>query len=312
VAGGVYRRTVRLAEGTGWVAVRPAPRHPGVRVELPAHLGAARAAVVARVRRLADLDALPATIDAHLGRDRALAPLVARHPGLRVPGAFDGFEVAVRAVLGQQVTVRGATTLAGRLVERFGAPLATASPALRALFPAPDVLAAATEREIATLGMPGARARTLIALARAVASEGLRLDPPGDPEEAIAQLLALPGIGDWTAQYVALRALRWPDAFPAGDLGLRRVLGATSARAAERRAERWRPWRAYAALHLWTRLAEGPPRRGRAAPAPLAEACAAASGALSRRAAPAPPPRGRAGPRSARRGSAAPAPPRPR
>lgn len=256
VAGGAYRRTVRIAGRTGVLAVRPDPDRPALRVEVPASLAGHLGELAARVRAIADLDAHPAAIDAHLRRDRLLAPLVARRPGLRVPGAFDGFEVAVRAVLGQQVSVRGATTIAGRLVERFGTPLEPASPALRSVFPPPDVLAAAAERDVAGLGLPGARARTVIALARAVAEGGLRLDRLADPEETVARLVELPGIGDWTAQYVALRALGWPDAFPAGDLALRSALGGT-AREAERRSAPWRPWRAYAALHLWTRLMEG-------------------------------------------------------
>ncbi|BDG03167.1 DNA-3-methyladenine glycosylase 2 family protein [Anaeromyxobacter oryzae] len=258
IEGGVYRRTVAMGGRAGWIAVRPERGRPALRVEVAPALAGALVDVAGRVRALADLDARPAAIDAHLRPDRLLGPLVARHPGLRVPGAFDGFEVAVRAVLGQQVSVRGATTIAGRLVERFGAPVTAPVPALRRLFPAAEVLAAATERDVATLGMPGARARTVIALARAVAREGLRLDRLADPEETVARLEALPGIGPWTAQVVALRALGWPDAFPAGDLGLRAALGG-SEREALRRAERWRPWRAYAALHLWTLLTEERP-----------------------------------------------------
>jgi AraC family transcriptional regulator of adaptative response / DNA-3-methyladenine glycosylase II len=175
-----------------------------------------------------------------------------------VPGAFDGFETAARVVLGQQVSVRAATTLAGRLAAALGAPLETPFPALRRLPPTPREVAAAGEERLARLGLPGARARALGALAGAVADGGLPLDRHGLRDE-MARLRELPGVGDWTAQVVAMR-LGDPDAFPAGDLGVRRALGADGAREAEARAEGWRPWRAYGAVHLWTTLAEGADR----------------------------------------------------
>lgn len=283
VAAGVYRRTVRIAGASGWVEVQrdPSPSSlpiaaeasPAAPLDAMAHapLRALRATVslslasvlmqvVARLRGLFDLDAHPAVIQAHLARDPTLAPLLERHPGLRVPGAFDGFETAVRGILGQQVSVRAATTLSGRLIERFGEPIETPHPRLGRLFPRPEILAQASEDEVAGLGMPGARARTVIALARAVAGSELRLDRVGrcGPTDALRERLqALPGVGDWTAQYIAMRVLGWPDAFPAGDLGLRNALGGISAREIEHRAEHWRPWRAYAAIHLWTSLTKG-------------------------------------------------------
>jgi AraC family transcriptional regulator of adaptative response / DNA-3-methyladenine glycosylase II len=165
--------------------------------------------------------------------------------------------MTVRAILGQQVSVRAATTLAGRLVARFGEPFEGPSEALSRLFPRPETLAAATEDEIASLGLPGARARSLQALARAVAEGSVRLERHADVAETMAALEELPGIGAWTAHYIAMRALRWPDAFPASDLGVRKALGGLSAKAATERAEAWRPWRAYAVLHLWTSLADG-------------------------------------------------------
>jgi AraC family transcriptional regulator, regulatory protein of adaptative response / DNA-3-methyladenine glycosylase II len=252
VVGGVYRRTLRAGDRTGWLAVRLDPGQLALRAEVSLSLAGSLMPVVARLRALFDLDAHPAVIAEHLSRDRGLRPLVALHPGLRVPGACDGFESAVRAVLGQQVTVGAATTLAGRVAQRFGERFETPFPGLGWLFPRADVLAEATEGDVASLGMPGARARTLLALARAVAGEGLRLEPSGDVEVTMARLRELPGIGDWTAQYVAMRALGWPDAFPAGDLGVRAALGAVPARQAELLAERWRPWRAYAVMHLWS------------------------------------------------------------
>ena len=212
--------------------------------------------VVERARRLFDLDADPVPIADHLAGSPELAPLVARRPGLRVPGAWDAFELAVRAVLGQQVTVRGATTLAGRLVRAFGTPLDRAEDGLTHLFPRPEALAAA---DLGALGLPRARAATIRALAGAVASGEVVLDASRGLEDAVARLAAVPGIGAWTAHYIAMRALGEPDAFPAADLGLRRALGNGAGRLAPARvaelAEAWRPWRAYAAMHLWAGLA---------------------------------------------------------
>jgi AraC family transcriptional regulator of adaptative response / DNA-3-methyladenine glycosylase II len=252
VDGEVYRRTLRVGSRRGWVAVRRDARRPALRADVSLSLAGALMPVVARLRALLDLDAHPAIIDEHLAGDPVLRPLVNLRPGLRVPGAFDGFESAARAILGQQVTVGGATTLAGRLARRFGEPLETPFPGLDRLFPPAETLAEAGDDDVASLGMPAARARAVLALARAVARDGLRLEPSGDVESTLARLRELPGIGDWTAQYVAMRALGWPDAFPAGDLGLRAALGGVSASAAVRVAERWRPWRAYAVMHLWS------------------------------------------------------------
>ncbi|HET9554783.1 MAG TPA: adenosine deaminase, partial [Anaeromyxobacteraceae bacterium] len=159
--------------------------------------------------------------------------------------------VAIRAVLGQQVSVRGATTLAARLVAAFGEPLDGATPPLGRLFPGAARLAGARVEEVRGLGMPEARARTIVELSRALAEGRVDLSAGADPERAVAALLALPGVGPWTAQYLAMRALRWPDAFPAGDLGVRRALGLDAVRDVEARARGWSPWRAYAVMHLW-------------------------------------------------------------
>jgi AraC family transcriptional regulator of adaptative response / DNA-3-methyladenine glycosylase II len=253
VADGVYRRTFEAGGVAGRLCVRPAERPDALAVTLalpePAPLGA----VVGRLRRLFDLEADPLAIEAHLAADPALAPAVAAHPGLRVPGAWDGFELAVRAILGQQVSVRGATTLAGRLVERFGAALPDRdAEGPGRLFPTPERLARA---RVESIGLPSARAGAIRALARAVAAGDLVLDGSADPDATRAALEALPGVGPWTGAYVAMRALREPDAFPHGDLGLRRALagpgGLPSAAALRARSEPWRPWRAYAALYLW-------------------------------------------------------------
>jgi AraC family transcriptional regulator of adaptative response / DNA-3-methyladenine glycosylase II len=256
VEGGVYRRSVRLGGASGWIVVAPDPARPALVAEVSLSLAGSLMPLAARVRALFDLDARPAEIAAHLGRDRRLAPLVARRPGLRVPGAFDGFETTVRAILGQQVSVRGATTLSGRLVATFGEPIRSPHAGVTHLFPRPEVIAGADEGAIAAIGMPAARARAVQALARAVTS-GLRMVRGGDAAETGAALTALPGIGPWTAEYVAMRALGWPDAFPASDLGLRNAMGGSSTKDLTAAAERWRPWRAYAAQHLWTSLTDG-------------------------------------------------------
>ena len=202
------------------------------------------ASVVARCRRLLDLDADPVAVDEALRADPMLRAAVEAAPGVRVPGAVDGFELAVRAILGQQVSVAAAHTLAGRLVERCGKPLTVARGSLTHAFP--DA-AAIADADLDGLGLTGGRIRTLRALASAVADDGLVIDPIADREDVRRRLLALPGVGPWTADYVAMRALGDPDAFPATDLVIARSLGRDGAA----RAERWRPWRAYAAMHLW-------------------------------------------------------------
>jgi AraC family transcriptional regulator of adaptative response / DNA-3-methyladenine glycosylase II len=203
------------------------------------------------LRALFDLDAHPGAVAAALRRDPVLAPSVRRNPGLRVNGAFDGFEAAVRVVLGQQVSVKAATTVAGRVAAALGESVETPFPGLDRLPPTPEAIVTAGEDRLARIGMPGARARTLIALANAVLSGSLSLTRVADPEQVRDRMLALPGVGPWTANLVAMRALGAPDAFPAGDLGVLRALGTKSAQDAEARSEAWRPWRAYAAMHLW-------------------------------------------------------------
>ena len=253
VEGDVYRRTVHLGSTKGWLSVEPHTTQPALVATLSSSLLGELMPIVAKLRRVFDLDAHPAEVDACLSKDATLRPLVRAKPGLRVPGAFDGFETTVRAVLGQQVSVKGATTLAGRLVERFGAPVRTPFDGLRRVFPTAARLAQTSERELASIGLPGARARTLLELARAVKS-GLVLEPGVDVEDVLIRLAELPGIGPWTTQYVAMRALASPDAFPASDLGVLKALKVTRAEQALERAESWRPWRAYATLHLWSLL----------------------------------------------------------
>jgi AraC family transcriptional regulator, regulatory protein of adaptative response / DNA-3-methyladenine glycosylase II len=256
VTAGTYRRSVRLPHAEGVLALTPLPDDGHVRARL--RLGDQRdlAAAVQRCRRLFDLDADPEAVADVLGADPLLAPLVRLRPGLRVPGQVDGFELAVRAVLGQQVTVKGARTLAERLVRKLGGPLAAPDGTLTHLFPSAETVA---RDDLSGIGPTGPRIRALRALAAAVAGGMVALEPGADRAETRRALLALPGIGPWTVEYVALRALGDPDAIPLTDLGLRqalRSLGAPDgAKALAARAERWRPWRSYAALHLWAHLA---------------------------------------------------------
>lgn len=258
VIDGVYHRTVAVGEHRGWLRVAPVAGRHLLSVELATALAPALPTILARLRSLFDLDARPDVISGHLALDPLLAPSVERHPGLRVPGAFDGFELAMRAILGQQVSVRGASTLAGRFAERFGSAIETPLPCLNRLTPTAESIASARGDTLRSLGLPGARAECLRSLARVVARGELDLDTCVDATAVVAQLQELPGIGPWTAEYIAMRALRWPDAFPAGDLGLLKAARLKSPRALDEAAERWRPWRAYAAIHLWESLATTP------------------------------------------------------
>jgi AraC family transcriptional regulator of adaptative response / DNA-3-methyladenine glycosylase II len=254
-----YFRTVSLDGATGWLAVTHAPGAvDALALEMSPSLARVSAAVVARVARLFDLGAVPEAVSAALERDALLAPTVRRLPGLRVAGAFDGFELAVRAVLGQQISVKGASTVAGRWASALGVPITTPYPQLNRLAPTADVTAAATTDCLAALGMVGSRARCLGALARAVAEGSVNLSVTHEAEPAaidaqIDGLMSLPGIGPWTANYIAMRALQWRDAFPDGDLMLMRAAQATR-KQLQARAEGWRPWRAYAAHYLWQSL----------------------------------------------------------
>lgn len=252
VRDGVYRRAVAVDGATGAIAVGLAPGGGHLLATIDVSRIAALPAVVGRLRRLFDLDADAAAIDAHLARDPLLAARVAARPGLRVPGAWEPFELAVRAILGQQISVAAARTLAGRIAAAHGEPVPGGDGACARVFPGPERLGAA---DLAGLGLTRARAAAVSALARAVADDPSLLRPAGGLEATVGRLVALPGIGRWTAHYVAMRAFGEPDAFPESDLGLLRALepGGVRPRPAEllRRAERWRPWRAYAALQLW-------------------------------------------------------------
>ena len=253
--GDAYVRAVAFEGAVGSIAISPAPDRDAIVLEVSSSLAPGLMNLAARTRRLFDTDADPTLIGAHLSRDPLLVRRVRARPALRVTGAFDRFEWAVRAVLGQQISVRAALTIASRLLAKLGTPMRHAGlqPPLYA-WPDASRLAGAKLSTLTALGLTKARAATLLGLARAVAEGSLALDHGADPVATRDALLALPGVGPWTAQYIELRALGWPDAFPAGDLGLRRALGGISTAECEARSERWRPWRAYAATHLWLGL----------------------------------------------------------
>lgn len=250
---GVYRRTVRVGAHRGWIAVQHLPSKNALSVEFARSLTPALPALLSRLRNLFDLSARPDLIAAHLRQDKTMRADVRRNPGLRVPGAFDGFELAVRAILGQQITVKAATTLAGRFAGAFGEEIRTPFPSLSRLSPLPAVIATASVDDIAKLGIISARARCILALARAFDAGTLRLDAGANPDTLMEQLMALSGIGPWTAHYIAMRALRWPDAFPTKDVVILKNLGGVTAQEADAMSQRWRPWRSYAVLHIWNR-----------------------------------------------------------
>jgi AraC family transcriptional regulator of adaptative response / DNA-3-methyladenine glycosylase II len=251
-----YLRTVRIGPHAGWICVRDASAERALVVEASPSLTPALPALLDRLRDLFDLRAQPNLISAHFASDPLLAGAVSLRPGLRVPGAFDGFELAARAILGQQITVKAATTLAGRFAAEFGEPIDTPHAELTHLSPPSSCIADAPVNAIASLGIIQTRARSLIAIAREMQSGLLTLESGAPPEAAIEQLVALPGIGAWTAHYIAMRALRWADAFPKEDIALRNALGRVSAARADQLSQPWRPWRSYATIHLWCEAGE--------------------------------------------------------
>jgi AraC family transcriptional regulator of adaptative response / DNA-3-methyladenine glycosylase II len=261
VADDCYARSVVVAGKPGRIEVRPV--HGATALELAVHgLGPeCLFSVVAKVRQVFDLAADPADVRAVLRKEPLLAPMLRKRPGLRVPGAWDPFEIAVRAVLGQQVSVATARTFATRIVAAHGMPLAAPAGGITHLFPSPGALA---DADLSKIGLTGARTATLKALARAVRDGDVSFE---NGEELRPALLAVPGIGPWTAEYIALRGLSDPDAFPAGDLVLQRMAGGPK-RLTERqlleRSELWRPWRAYAVLHLWRASSDAAPMKQKA------------------------------------------------
>lgn len=254
-----YARSITLGGISGTIIIRHAPRRNGLRALIRFPASEFLPAIVERIRCLFDLGADPSAISAHLAKDALLAPLVAARPGIRVPGAWDGFEIAVRAILGQEVTVKAASVFAGRLAMRYGDALSTPGRELPSgvtrLFPRPERIAEANDLAT-TVGLPRKRAAAIVRLGEAVASDPALLSLGADLEESIARLVALPGIGQWTAHYIAMRVLHERDAFPAADVGLLRMMADGNERPKPRellaRATPWHPWRAYAVMQLWT------------------------------------------------------------
>ncbi|KAB8313055.1 DNA-3-methyladenine glycosylase 2 family protein [Erwinia endophytica] len=249
-----YARTVQLGKHKGWIRVVQASHQSALKIEFTHSLTPVLPALLRRLRNLFDLTAHPTLIARHLQQMPLLQESVSRNPGLRVPGAFDGFEMTVRAILGQQITVKAATTLTGRFAAAFGETVATPFPELSHITPLPSKVATATLDDIASLGIVSTRAGTLLAVAKACTTGALQLEAAVHPQEMIARLIELPGIGAWTAHYIAMRALRWPDAFPKEDVVVRKNLGGVTAKQAEVMSQAWRPWRSYAVMHIWKNL----------------------------------------------------------
>ncbi len=254
VEGRIYRRSVSIEKGDmrhrGWIAVQTSRRRHALTATLSGSLARVVPQVLARIKRVFDLACRPDDVAAHLGK------LAAADPGLRVPGAFDGFELAVRAILGQQITVRAARTLAGRVASAMGDPVETPYPGVHRTFPTAARIATVGHDELGRLGITSSRSAAIQALARACASGALVLEPGVDVERTTTALKDIPGVGDWTAQYIAKRALAWPDAFPHTDNGVNKAMDVSSPARVLTIAEAWRPWRAYATLHLWRSLKE--------------------------------------------------------
>jgi AraC family transcriptional regulator, regulatory protein of adaptative response / DNA-3-methyladenine glycosylase II len=243
-----YRRSISLNGRSGYFEVFLDESDPALVARVEFASARDLFLIIEGIRRMFDVNADWQPIAETLGADPVLAGLVETHPGMRLPGSWNGFEIAVRAILGQQITVKGATGLAGRLVRVFGQPL-SGSNGLTHLFPTPEVLADAS---LAGIGLTKPRALSIRSLARAVCRGEVCFEGIVDPDAFLNGLCEVPGIGKWTAQYVAMRALAEPDAFPSGDIGLLRAVGAATHRELEERAEAWRPWRAYAAIYLWS------------------------------------------------------------
>jgi AraC family transcriptional regulator of adaptative response / DNA-3-methyladenine glycosylase II len=243
-----YMRTVSIDGVTGWLSVSLSDKPSTLIVILSASLAPKFLQVLTRLKRLFDLQAKPELIDERLGE------LAMKHPGLRVPGACDSFEVAIRAILGQLVSVRVASNFAGKVAEKYGKRIDTPFPELSLTTPQAVDLAQARASDLVALGIMPLRAQTVINFAREYLQGKLVLHPGVDYETTVAKLISLPGIGQWTAEYIAMRCLAYPDAFPAGDLGIKKALNLNSQKALKKAVEKYRPWRAYAAMHLWKTL----------------------------------------------------------
>jgi AraC family transcriptional regulator, regulatory protein of adaptative response / DNA-3-methyladenine glycosylase II len=243
-----YARTVSIGKEKGWLVVSNDPEGCALQLDVSSGLAPVLMPLLARVKAMFDLNCDPQLICERLGK------LAGRHPGLRIAGAFDGFETTARAILGQQVSVKAASTLMTRLCQRYGESIKTPVEGLTILSPSAGKIAQAEVEDLIELGITRARASTLTGVARAITDGTISLQKSIHPEKTIEQFMRLPGIGAWTAHYLAMRVLNWPDAFPAGDLGIRKALGENNEKKILELAESWRPWRSYAAMHLWKSL----------------------------------------------------------
>lgn len=251
-----YLRTVRIGKHIGWIKVSHVPETHSLKMEYSPSLLPAQPALQNRLHKLFDLAADPDLINAHLIKHKLLKTSIAKHPGLRVLGAFDEFEMAIRTILSQQITVRAATAIFYRFTNAFGENIITPFPELSRLTVQAETVARATVDAIAELGIVSARAKCIIVMAQAFVSEGFLLEPRLKPETAIEKLVKLPGIGPWTAHNIAMRGLNWSDAFPKEDIAVRNVLGGVTAQEAEELSQLWRPYRSYAVIHLWKMSSE--------------------------------------------------------
>jgi AraC family transcriptional regulator of adaptative response / DNA-3-methyladenine glycosylase II len=259
VEAGSYRRSISLNGSDGYFEISFNEGRDALMARIEFGDPHSLFFIIERIRKMFDLGADWAGIVQSLRSDPVLASSVEADPGLRVPGSWNGFELAVRAILGQQITVKGATALAGRMVSSFGKPFCGVS-GLTHLFPPPEVLA---DAKLGDIGLTGARAETIRSLARAVCGGEINFEGVVDSDAFLNRLCEVPGIGKWTAQYVAMRALGEPDAFPSSDLGLLRAMALGTSRDLEQRAETWRPWRAYAAMYLWRSGSQCVPRENK-------------------------------------------------
>jgi AraC family transcriptional regulator of adaptative response / DNA-3-methyladenine glycosylase II len=256
--GGCYARTLQFAENVGCVQVWNDPERAHLKLRISTHLHAHVRSILASLRHLFDLDANPLVIQEHLAHTPTLQQQIVRTPGLRLPGCVSAFELAIRTIIGQQVSVAGATTVMARLIAAFGSPIQTELPPLHHVFPTPEQLSQVDIGAVAALGMPYKRAQTIVSFAQFVAQGGFQIPIKLSLHEFIQQLCELPGIGPWTAQYIAMRAFRYPNAFPSGDLGLQKAAANIGERLTEKQLEQlsqaWAPWRSYAAILLWQSL----------------------------------------------------------
>jgi AraC family transcriptional regulator of adaptative response / DNA-3-methyladenine glycosylase II len=245
-----YHRTVLINDVSGWLSVAMDDENCNLVVTMSSSLAPKSMQVLSRVKRLFDLQANPYLIEMVLG------DLAADHPGLRVAGAFDPFEIAIRAILGQVISVKSASRLAGKIAAKFGSKISTPFSSLNLHTPQPEALAKLKESELTELGVMPAVARTVIYFSRVYLTGKICLLGGADYEATVKTLVALPGIGPWTADYIAMRCLAWPDAFLHGDLGIKKALGQSKKKALLELTNKYRPWRAYATMHLWKKLEE--------------------------------------------------------